>query len=57
MKALKSLGKQIPPVIILTANSYDGLKEKYLSAGFSDYLAKPISFKKLNKIIIDNFKK
>lgn len=57
MKTLKTLGKKIPPVIILTANSYDGLKEKYLSAGFSDYLAKPINFKKLNKIIIDNFKK
>ncbi len=57
MKALKGLGKQIPPVIALTANSYDGLKEKYMSAGFNDYLSKPINFKKLNKIIIDNFKK
>ena len=57
MKALKSSGYQIPAVIALTANSYSGLKEKYLSAGFSDYLSKPINFKKLNKIIMDNFDK
>ena len=57
MKALKSSGYKIPAVIALTANSYSGLKEKYLSAGFSDYLSKPINFKKLNKIIMDNFKK
>lgn len=55
MKLLISSGYSIPPVIALTANSYDGLKEKYISEGFSDYLSKPINFKELNKLIIKYF--
>lgn len=51
MKLLKESGYNIPPVIALTANSYTGLKEKYLEVGFSDYLSKPINFKELNKLI------
>ncbi len=51
MKLLKESGYNIPPVIALTANSYSGLKEKYLEVGFSDYLSKPINFKELNKLI------
>lgn len=51
MKLLKKSGYYVPPVVALTANSYTGLKEKYLSDGFSDYLSKPINFKELNKLI------
>lgn len=54
MKILKNSGYTIPPVIALTANSYSGLREIYISAGFSDYLSKPINFKELNKLI-NNF--
>lgn len=51
MKILKNSGYSVPPVVALTANSYAGLKEKYLKEGFSDYLSKPINFKELNKLI------
>ena len=51
MKLMLSSGYSIPPVIALTANSYDGLKEIYVKEGFSDYLSKPINMKELNKII------
>ncbi len=39
------------PVIALTANALTGEKEKYLAAGFNDYLAKPINKEELNRII------
>ena len=55
MRLLKASGYTIPPVIALTANSYDGIREKYISEGFSDYLSKPINFKDLNKIITKFF--
>lgn len=55
MNILKNSGYDIPPVIALTANSYSGLKEYYVDAGFSDYLSKPINFKELNRLIIKYF--
>lgn len=51
LKLLKSYGYNLPPIIALTANSYPGVKEQYLELGFNDYLAKPISYKELNKCL------
>ncbi len=39
------------PIIALTANSYSGSRERYVSEGFSDYLAKPFKYKDLHKIL------
>ena len=39
------------PVVALTANAISGMREKYLSEGFNDYLAKPIEKDELNAII------
>ena len=41
------------PVIALTANAINGMKEKYLEAGFDDYIPKPINRTELeNKLVI-----
>lgn len=50
--------KQIPsfniPVIALTANALEGMKEKYIKDGFNDYLSKP--FNKVDlEIVIKKF--
>ncbi|MDR2744093.1 MAG: response regulator [Desulfovibrio sp.] len=39
------------PIIALTANALAGMREMFLSKGFSDYLAKPIELIKLNALV------
>ena len=40
------------PVVILTANAISGMREKYLSEGFNDYLSKPIDKQELNRVLV-----
>lgn len=46
-----SLNKDTP-VIMLTANAIEGAKAEYLSAGFADYLSKPIHSDQLEQMIL-----
>jgi len=47
--------KEIPgfdiPVVALTADAIEGQDEKYISAGFNDYLSKPIDRYQLNRVL------
>jgi CheY-like chemotaxis protein len=40
------------PIVALTANAIIGMKEKFLSHGFNDYLSKPIEISKLDEIML-----
>lgn len=40
------------PVVALTANALSGMKEKYISEGFDDYLAKPIEKNELYRVLL-----
>ena len=45
------------PVVALTANALTGMKEKYMEAGFDDYLAKPIEKGELERVLKKYLKK
>lgn len=51
LKKLKERKDFCIPTIALTANAITGMREKYLSDGFDDYLSKPIEKEELNRII------
>lgn len=58
LKNLKNIFGFKIPVVALTANAISGMKERYLSLGFDDYLAKPINkdhlYKVLRKYLAEN---
>lgn len=45
------------PVIMLTANIMDGMREEYIKKGFSGYLGKPINKDLLNELILNSISK
>lgn len=51
MKKLREINGFDIPVVVLTANAIAGMKEKYISEGFDDYLSKPIEKTELNRVI------
>ena len=57
VKALQSMGKPLPPIVALTANNYDGIKEEFIQKGFTNYIKKPLNFKELSKVINNTFRK
>ncbi|MBQ7657541.1 MAG: transporter substrate-binding domain-containing protein [Butyrivibrio sp.] len=52
LKAMKDNPNIETPVVCLTANAIAGMREVYISAGFDDYLAKPINPPDLEDMII-----
>jgi CheY-like chemotaxis protein len=44
------------PIVALTANALQGMKEFYLENGFTDYLSKPLYSKALDEIIVKYLK-
>lgn len=52
MKEMKECRNTHTPVIALTANAITGVRERYLQAGFVDYLSKPVEGSALESMII-----
>ncbi|MBQ7955509.1 MAG: response regulator [Lachnospiraceae bacterium] len=42
---------QKTPIVVLTANAIEGMKEQYLREGFADYLSKPVEGNKLEEML------
>ena len=51
LRKLKENRQFKTPVVALTANAITGMKEKYLSEGFNEYLAKPIEKNDLIRVM------
>lgn len=51
MKKLHENSEFTTPIVVLTANAFEGMKEDYLDAGFDDYLAKPMNTAELQKVL------
>ena len=54
LKELKKNKDFHTKTVALTANAISGMREKYLSVGFDDYLAKPIKKEEL-EVILDKY--
>ncbi len=54
LKELKNNKDFHTKTVALTANAISGMREKYLSVGFDDYLAKPIKKEEL-EVILDKY--
>ena len=52
MQKLKDSPNKNTPVIMLTANAVTGVRERFLQAGFTDYLSKPVSGETLENMIM-----
>ncbi len=53
LRAAASNPNHETPVICLTANAISGAREQYISAGFTDYLTKPIPSDQLEDMLIE----
>lgn len=51
LKELRKINGFNTPVVVLTADAVIGVREKYLSDGFDDYLSKPINVDELNELL------
>ncbi len=53
IRADKESANYDTPAVCLTANAVSGVREKYIAAGFCEYLTKPIDPNKLESLIIE----
>lgn len=54
MEALRekySYYKNTSKIVVLTANAIDGVKKELISAGFDEYLSKPLNYTELEKVL------
>ena len=51
IRAIEDSPNKNTPIVMLTANAIEGVKEQYINEGFDDYLSKPINFNPLKDII------
>jgi len=53
LSSLHSINDFDVPVVAVTADAVDGMREKYIEAGFDEYIPKPIDKQLLKEVLID----
>ncbi len=48
---LKEMYKDIPPIVALSANAFEGAREKYIKLGMDEYLAKPLDDEEFKVVV------
>jgi PAS domain S-box-containing protein len=48
---LREMHKSMPPIVGLSANAFEGDREKYMKLGMDDYLTKPVTADDFNQLI------
>ena len=51
-RKIRAMGYTDVPIIALTANAIEGIRDLYIQAGMNDFISKPIDPDELNKILI-----
>jgi PAS domain S-box-containing protein len=54
-RLLKEEYTNMPPVVGLSANAFEGDSEKYIAMGMDDYLTKPFNYEKIMSLIMKYF--
>lgn len=52
---LRKLHNMLPPVVGLSANAFDGDREKYLNMGFDEYITKPMKRERFVEVVNEFF--
>jgi two-component system, sensor histidine kinase and response regulator len=56
-RSLREEYKELPPIVGLSANAFEGDREKYMNHGMDDYLTKPVSSEDFEHLINKLFSK
>ncbi|MBS4014284.1 MAG: response regulator [Bacteroidetes bacterium] len=48
---LKQMYKDIPPIVALSANAFEGAREKYIKLGMDEYLTKPLDDEEFKDVV------
>ena len=51
-RRIRAMGYAGIPIIALTANAIEGIRDQYIQAGMNDFMSKPIEPNELNKILL-----